>query len=697
MANRWPQQLAVFNCSTAGVVLASLLLSAFASNAADAQLVIQSGETVLREAVAVDVDSSIERRFETVRQHIAAEQWDDAVRFLVEIRESERDGLIKVEPDRYVSVDRHVAAVVSSFPEAALRVWQDRVDGQARQLFDSAVATQDPGRMRKVNTQTPFSRYHNRALLQLGDMHWQLGNAADAAAAWSRLLMQIRRSDLTEQDEDAAENIRTQPAMMARLAMCDVAMGMVQSAAKRATAIETRFPTAKGTIAGQSGLLFELVNQQIAGWSPASSQSDDGSFSGDIRCVVWNQPFRPLPPLRRPDKIIHPAISQQTPTVFPLVWNDKLLMNDPQSIYALNFTSGEPAWSTDGVISKTSVVLPRFPLVGDPTFEMSVDRAGRLFARMGSPVTIRAERELTPLHTELVCLDLANGQGKELWRTPDSQPGSNFAFEGTPVCDGDRLYSVATFADGTTEMFVVCLNATTGTELWRQRACTLLRGKDAGNNEVSSATVSVGDRLVVLATNQGAIAGFDKLTGKRNWVVTYPSSVSGPCVQPNVATIRSHRIYVAPSDSDRILSLDASNGQQIWATRIPDSPKYVLGVVGQRLIVSGRSIWGIDTQSGAIVWGSPRFDPGFFGHGRGLIDSKCVYWPRRGAIEFRNITDGRHLRPPLNLRTMGLSAGNLVLSKQRLLISGSSGFSLLGTSPLGKQDAAPPATELMWR
>ena len=99
------------------------------------------------ESVAVNVDATIEQRLDSIRQHIAAEQWDDAIRFLNEVRKTHAGQLIRVQNERYISVDLHVFDVISEFPPAGLAVWQEQVNPTARQWFETAAETHDAGRL----------------------------------------------------------------------------------------------------------------------------------------------------------------------------------------------------------------------------------------------------------------------------------------------------------------------------------------------------------------------------------------------------------------------------------------------------------------------------------------------------------------------------------------------------------------------
>lgn len=646
-----------------------------------------------REAVTLELDSTIERRFETVRQHVAAEQWDDALRFLSDIREQFGSQLVKIDEGRYVSVKQHCTESLRQLPPAGLAAYRESVDAEAARWFESAKSSRDVQQMRRVVTQTPLSRYESQALSLLAEWEWQRGRPAAAWHYWHQLTL----------DANPIGEVPSQPELFARLQLCDLALHLDRgltsgqnpsSTTKKPPPLTPEQLSARGMLAGEHGSLSEIVARQTEDqrWQQpfVTAGNDHLSFAGtpnrthiappveQIRKSSWFKTFTADRLSRIVDDRIHPAFAlQNEPNVFPVSRGDLLFFNDPSNIYAIRLADGEPAWSPDGVIFRMNAVAPRYPISGPTGYSMSIDTSGRLFARMGSPVTVRSARELTALRSEIVCLDIATGEGRELWRVDDSTLGVNTAFDGAPVCDGDRVYTVATQSGGRTELFVLCFDATTGTQLWRQPVCTVLRQVSTNANEVSHSLLTVSADHLVFSTNQGAIAALDKDNGTINWVTTYDSDAAGPS-PPNPAIIHANTAYAAPSDSDRVLAIDLWSGATVWSQVVPDRIRHLIGIAGGRLFASGRSLWSINALTGTVIWGTPTYDPQSFGFGRAILAGDKIYWPKRSAIEIRSQRTGRMVNRPVNLRAMGISGGNLLGIQGRLLVSGSGSLSLLG-------------------
>ena len=676
------RRLVIFHCVHWSIVLMGLL-------PLNAQTVKPSRQkSEFREAVALDVDSTIDRRFETVRQHLAAEQWDDALRFLGDIRDQFGSQLLKIDVGRYVSVDRHCNDLLRQLPAAGLAIYRQQADPRAARWFESARQSQNINQMRRVLTEAPQSRYEREGLSLLAEWEWQRGRPAVARHYWQRLV--DRTNTMGE--------VLPQAELLARIQLCDLALGRMPTLEQRQQ-LKMQLATTKASLTGVEGTLSEIIADQNRDgrWQRTKVASEHVSFAGassrtsvaakvdSIRTVQWQKSFTPDRLGRIQDDRLHPSFGLQVqPNVFPITRNGLVFFNDPRNVYAIRIEDGEPAWSTNGVILRTSAIALRYPISGSTAYSMSIDDSGRLLARMGSPVTVPSERELTALRSEIVCLDIAHSEGRELWRVDDAKLndpklGKTTVFDGAPVSDDDRVYSVVSQSGSRTELFVFCFDADTGTQLWRQRVCTVLRQVSANSNEVSHSLLSVSDDHLIFSTNQGAVAALNKETGVLEWVVTYDSSADVPSTA-NPAIIHANHAYVAPSDSKRVLAIDLWSGEVVWSQTLPDKIRHLLGVASGRLFASGRSLWSLDAMTGRLVWGTPAYDPEHFGFGRGILAGTEIYWPKRRAIEVRSQETGRMVRPTVDLAMMGIRGGNLLTIRGSLLISGSGSLSLIGAT-----------------
>ena len=235
---------------------------------------------------------------------------------------------------------------------------------------------------------------------------------------------------------------------------------------------------------------------------------------------------------------------------FPVVYGNVVLVNDAGSVFAYDLQTGKPAWSADetgdGAIyqSLEEPLRPRDPQplqfenrfrrgrqqtefrIGVPRFTMTV-HGGRLYARMGPPITDRSERAIRTVRSHLACLDLERGEGKVVW-TIDAgsfdKEETDWEFEGSPVVAGSRLYVALRKSNPLPQANVACFDSEDGSLIWNRKICATLKPLAENVNLVSHNLLTLAEGRLYYATNLGAIAALDTEEGHIEWVVTYEPS-----------------------------------------------------------------------------------------------------------------------------------------------------------------------------
>ena len=314
---------------------------------------------------------------------------------------------------------------------------------------------------------------------------------------------------------------------------------------------------------------------------------------------------------------------------------------------------------------------------------------GKLYAKMGTPITSRQadERGLPAHNSDLVCLNVhpKRGQGKLVWKisADDMERGATWAFEGTPVAGGGRVFVALRRSEQQTQTNVACFDSETGRIIWNRKVCAAVSDVGRWRNFISHQLLTLGAGSVFYSTDLGAIAALDAEDGTIRWVVTYqshqpdsPAELSDHTKQGLLPCLY-HRglVIAAPNDSGQIMAIDAHSGLIRWRQTLNDRIRHLLGVGQGNLILSGNSLWALDLETGRPVWGREIIDPEFFGYGRGLLVGDAVWWPTRETIEIRSQQTGRPLRrKPIVLRTKGTSdarnsGGNLIIADGYFLVA----------------------------
>jgi outer membrane protein assembly factor BamB len=222
---------------------------------------------------------------------------------------------------------------------------------------------------------------------------------------------------------------------------------------------------------------------------------------------------------------------------------------------------------------------------------------------------------------------------------------------------------------------VACFNAETGASLWRRDVC------QAAKLELSKASPSpnlltLSEGCLYCCSHSGLIACLDGLSGQLVWAVRYDnrgrgnattdSSPSCPCI------VVDGRLFAAPTDSDRLLCLDALTGNSLWS-RDKLEAVHLLGVGQGRLVLTTKQgIRWLEAATGLDVQNHPEGGTGPLpSQGRGLLAGDLVFWPTRQGLYVLTQKEGEW-PSDLNVYNLlhGRPLGNLALTSKVLAVAG---------------------------
>jgi len=210
-----------------------------------------------------------------------------------------------------------------------------------------------------------------------------------------------------------------------------------------------------------------------------------------------------------------------------------------------------------------------------------------------SSVIIANERAYTMGHDgdaneTIHCID-AN-TGVPIWTysyegdlIPKMHPGGPNA---SVTISGDRLYALS--KDGQ----AICLNANSGSEIWKTRLTDIM-GIDMPRWGFASSPVEYGDQILLSA---GKVTALDKNTGKPIWTT---QQARRPGYGTPVVFRSGSQDFIAAFDSEGLSVLSASNGEEIARHSI--KAKFDLTAATPIVTDDGRSIFlSINTKSEAL-------------------------------------------------------------------------------------------------
>ena len=702
-----------------------------------------------------EADSTARATLERIKDYVQNGQSDEAVESLRQVMEQYGEKIIRVSDDRCLSIREYcqvqLASLAARSPDT-LKLYRGRVDSVAKKLVEEGLLRRDEKLLRNAVNQYFASSWGDDALFALGEMALEKGDFAAARHCWEQLDPTWRGTDgrplWLSLREGASQVIAAKSEgiglistdlvypdtdlnladVRARLVLASILEGHSERARIELSHFQKLHPQATGRLAGKDALYAETLATLLADaqkWPPSASRSDWNTFAGDFaRNHVPPQPLtigvpswpsitlgEPLSadisvatqftlPQVRPAEDMHELLSYH-----PVIAGDLLVYCNEQHVFAFNLRTGQPAWpgatgkpgQIDNNNGEESVSRSSRNVVGVPRFTVTV-HDHRVFARMGSPITIGTLETPPRAGNKIVILDLAQ-QGNLL---REIVAGEKWAFEGAPVVDGRNLYVSMRYSDVRPQCFVACYEVDSGKLRWRRMICAAETLTQGGLEEATHNLLTLEHDSLYLNTNSGAVAALNKDDGHVQWITLYPRAKRGdpsknaahyfrdlnPCVYDRGS------LFVAPSDCESILALDAATGTIQWESHASlGEAMHLLGVSGDHLIASGKKLWWLSAASGSVVKNFPESNAPPSGYGRGLLAGENVYWPTRASIEVFSAKTGERQKPvPLDVPSLKLTGGNLVAAHGYLLIATGTQLHCLGPAPVRAATAPPELT-----
>jgi outer membrane protein assembly factor BamB len=695
------------------LVSATLWLAVGAQRVATAQFLTPLSHFELSDTIRVDAaDSTARTHLEQVKTFLADQQWDESIETLLGVMEGHGQRVVEVSDGRYLSVREYCHIQLAGLPPEALALYRGRVDAEAEKLYTLGIQTRDEALLSRVVERYFASHQGDNALLALGEIALGRGDFGSARDYWQQILPNPE-SKSGQPTRLAYPDSEIPPAAVhARLVLDSILSGDALEAEQELESFAERFPDAEGHLGGREvnyvAMLSALLKSSTQ-WPEAtppgsplntfagtSQRTQTARQVGDVgRNEKWNVPLspiqagntsvamsfgmRPTRPAEDAKQLLsyHPVLAGQ----IVLICNRNAQNGYRDEIRAVDLDSGKPVWGLeDDVIffdehgqMRNSRMNNR---LGVPRFTLTV-HGDKLLARLGNSVTSQSN-EFRGSHSSsgyIVCLDLKS-QGKEVWRQEGDE---KWAFEGTPITDGNRVYVAMRRGDVVPQAHVACFSLDTGEMIWRRFVCAAETPARGRRPECTHNLLTRQFNTLYYNTNLGAVAALG-LDGSVKWISRYERAQGGNLHQQaahfyrdlNPCIYYRGTILVAPSDSPKIVAYDAETGIKLWDSPHPEDVVHLLGVGSGNLVATGDRVWWINVRTGKVVAHWPdSLNTGPKGYGRGLLAGDEVFWPTRTKIlVFDQATGKRRREIPLTTPvTPELTGGNLMVADDYLLIA----------------------------
>lgn len=521
-------------------------------------------------------------------------------------------------------------------------------------------------------------------------------------------------------------------AVRARLILVSLLEGAPERAELEFELLRRLHPQEQGELAGRSGLYVELVGELLdearawapvphpAGWltlagSPERNRVVDHSVDVALR-PVWRVAF----PRLKDDQDLLAAgrrrVAERADGLLSYhvaVREGVIYISQPGHVRALRIADGQPVGMAAAPAQSTEDLawgaIYESPRAGNEALPSHGTHAGvprysltllgeRLFARRGATWTAETEdfRPRADGRSMLIGIDLPT---RKLLFEPIGPADPGWEFEASPLANEQHvLVSVRRRDPASSQVRVMCYAQDTGDVVW-QRDVARAEPATGASCVLLNNAVTLGDDTVYYNTNLGAVAALRASDGRLQWLCRYPRQGLADRVadqddrhwfrDQTPCLLHQDLVIVAPADCDRILALDAATGRIVWATAAGAAADavHLMGVAHGSLVASGDYLYWIDAQTGRVLHQFPALRssltgyaaPDPRGYGRGVLAGDQVLWPTYDSIYVFDLAGGHQLRQRIDLGSMGLTGGNLVIDGQTLLIAGAGQLVALNT------------------
>jgi len=408
---------------------------------------------------------------------------------------------------------------------------------------------------------------------------------------------------------------------------------------------------------GQSRSRIEVPtgNATMLGANPGRTEGSEGQMPLSIPRWMARTAATPSQQrlLEETAEVMVAAGEVAPPAWLPLKVGDQVLMRSTERLYGLDFITGKLVWqypwfeSTANSEANDEAAMLMEEQAGQTLLKQRVwndlpygritsdgqrvyllgDLAEVEIATLNPLMGFQGTRPAERSSNSLVALDLAS-EGKLRWRIggqSDNEDGwGEIFFLGPPLPLGDALYVMAELSG---DIVLICLDAATGMERWRQQLLAVEAGKV--NNDpvrrIAGASASYHEGILVCSTGAGAIIGVDLMDQSLAWAMLIDRNEA---INQNALGRRDgfspdqflqrwwdgtprivgNTIFVTPIESDRLFALDLKTGEKRWKeiARSQNGSRYLAGIRNQNLILVGSDhVRGLHARTGERAWETP--------------------------------------------------------------------------------------------
>jgi outer membrane protein assembly factor BamB len=208
--------------------------------------------------------------------------------------------------------------------------------------------------------------------------------------------------------------------------------------------------------------------------------------------------------------------------------------------------------------------------------------------------------------------------------------------DATPALSGNKIY--LNTRQGDNEV-ILCLDATTGKELWKSQYPSTAVTGPAGSHPGPRSTPAVANGKVVTFGASAILSCLDANTGKVLWKRENPANVvpqfftgMSPLIVDNLCIV-----HVGTKDNGEVLALDLNTGNEKWKWA-GDGPAYaspsIMNIDGKKhlIVQSEKNLMALSMTDGKLIWQTATLvQQRFYNSVSPYVDGQTIYYSGQGT------------------------------------------------------------------
>lgn len=633
-----------------------------------------------------------------VRTLIRRGQWSEAAQVLQRTSDTAADKLVRVAPGYYLGIREHINKMIAGWPEEGISAYRSLFEREIQELLSSPVTS------RAANSLLPaFDRYFctasaGRLADTIGQLAIESGDLALARYVYRRVL---------EDHPDRSEFEARYGAMLTLIAAMRGASASDELPSRPGIAQAEEdepqtgaFDRVKVRWMGEDAEVHSVTDEVREGFAALhrpTLPSEWPTFGGDLERnrrastqieepgLLWRFEAFGRWEFDSQEREVEESSGGQRDrarylSIHPVLSGGLIFAQRFRDVVALHCNTGAVAWRFSA--QDKGAVEVNYLDEQPPGWDCVTVHDGRVYASLPGDTVPYYSYESARSPPELTCLDAATGT--VIWRIDQEAIEEGFAevsFDSAPIIQHGRFFVVGRRrrSFGFEDCYLYGFDAATGALQQRTHLGSASTGT-FGSRLPTRTIPAMHDDTLYVCTNLGSVAAVSAQTGAVRWLRMYDREQTDSDrgfgrlardIKPwhfNPVIWSAKRVIVLPSDTSRVLVLDAKDGRLLHSLPVENIGGLVtiLGVHGDILCGAGREVACYDLAADSLRWSAPLPD-GESLYGRGVWANDRLLVPTRKLLCTFRVEDGRRSGVNWSAESEG---GNLLALPDQVLVAG---------------------------